>query len=315
MGNLVANDILTWCSQTLVEPNVNTTLGTSVSPGIQTVTPPSMMAIYVGAKVIVDTGPFQEVVTVTGVNNAVGTSTPVSFTASFANSHSGTAALVGATFPSGQPPMFLFNQTEALNYLLNAQQDYLLRVRLLITVTTMTYSQSVRFYTQPATTIRLERIARQNGNDPTTSQPTYIDLFNTSAADLDMIVQNWTLDTGDPSNWFQDSVNESTFGVYPLPVPGGTFEVWFADSGSTSLVLNSTLSIPDIFTPGLKYKVLQMAFSKDGEQRDAQRAKFCEEMYKMWVMMGVKFIRGEAASMEENEKRSGMQAMMSGGQA
>lgn len=315
MGNIIANDILTWCSQTLIEPNVNTTLGTTVTPGSNTVTPGSMTAIYVGAQLIVDVGASQEVITVTAVNNAAETSTPVSFTAVFANSHSGSAQLVGATFPSGQPPMFLFTQAEMVSYLLNAQQDYLLRVRLLITVTTMAYSQSVRFYTQPATTIRLERIARQTGNDSVTSEPTYLDLFNTSASDLDMIVQNWTLDTGDPTNWFQDSLNQSMFGVYPLPMPGGEFEIWFSDSGATSLAINSTLSVPDIFTPALKYKVLQMAFSKDGEQRDAQRAKFCEEMYKMWVMMGVKFIRGVMASMEENQERSGMQAVMGGGQA
>lgn len=305
-NNLIANDILDWVSRVLIEPIVSTTLGTNVSPGSNTVTPPSMQAIYTGALLIVGSGSSQEIVTVTAT-------TSTTFTATFANSHLSAEALFAATFPSGQPAMFLFTQAEMLNYLVNAQQDYLLKVRLLVTVATMAYSQSVRFYTHPTQAIRLERIARQTGADSTSGQPVYLDLFNTSAADLDMIVQNWTLDIGDPSNWYQDSVSTTTFGVYPNPAPGGTFELWYSDRGAASLALNSALSVPDIFTPALKYKVLEMCFSKDGEQRDTQRAKFCGENYKFWVMVGVKFMRGVMAVMEENQQRSGLQAAMTGG--
>ena len=64
----------------------NTTLGTAVTPGTQTVTPGSMSNFIVGRYVPIDTGSNAEVVYIT----AVGAST---FTATFAKSHSASAAV------------------------------------------------------------------------------------------------------------------------------------------------------------------------------------------------------------------------------
>ena len=153
-NNLIANDVLDWVSRTLIEPVVKTTLGTAVVPGAATVTPGSMAGIYTGAMLLVGSGASLEVIT-------VGATTATTFTTTFANSHAGTDALFGATFPSGETPMFLYTQAEMLSYLVAAQQDFLLRTRLIVTVSLLPYTQSVRFYTQPAQTIRLERIARQ----------------------------------------------------------------------------------------------------------------------------------------------------------
>jgi hypothetical protein len=374
MGNLIANDLLVQASFMLLEPRVNTTLGTAVSPGSATVTPGSMLGIYAGALLIVGSGSTQEVITVSST-------TGTQFTATFAKSHAVSDALFGATFPTGQPNMFLFTQAEMLGYLLEGQQDFLLKVRLLYAITQTGYAQSTMFYTQPSRAIRLERIARVTqpaanttlgtavspgvatvtpgsmvgiyagavllvgsgttqelitvssvsaatvsrgtptrftatfayahpATDPTVSSPVLIDLLNTAAADLDMMEENWVAALGDPLMWFQDSLSETTFGLHPNPSPGGTMELWYSDRGPDSLALNGALSVPDIFTPALKYKVLEKAFSKDGEQRDSQRAKFCGENYKFWVLMGVKFMRGVAAVLEENQQRAGLQAVM-----
>jgi hypothetical protein len=375
---IVANDILTQVSFHLVEKVVKTTLGTAVSPGPAVVTPPSMVGIYNGAMMIVGSGATLEIITASSVTLAT-------FTATFTYSHAGTDPLYGATFPSGQPPMFLFTQTEMLNYLVNAQQDFLLKVRLLYSISQVDYAVGEQYFTQPNSAIRIERIARKaqpavnttlgatittggilpvtatvtpgsmlgivpnailsvgdtsnaNGaytesrelvevisttlttftasflnshapSDPVVASATWIDLFNTSTADLDMLQQNWAIDIGDPTNWFQDATSATGYGVYPNPAPAGTLELWYSDRGPDSLALTDTLSTLDIFTPALKYKVLEMAFLKDGEQRDTQRAKFCTENYKYWVMAGVKFMRGVAAMIEEASQRPTMQTV------
>lgn len=83
-------------------PLVNTTSATTISAGLQTVTPASMANIMVGMKLTFSGGTgATEVVTVASVNASAGT-----FTAVFANGHSGAYTIVSAplatiTFASG----------------------------------------------------------------------------------------------------------------------------------------------------------------------------------------------------------------------
>lgn len=64
-----------------------TTSSTAVTSGSTVITPASMYGIHVGDQLLVDTGGSAEVVTVTAVTNTT-------FTAVFANAHSGTYAVV-----------------------------------------------------------------------------------------------------------------------------------------------------------------------------------------------------------------------------
>src|SRR5271166_3123251 len=118
----IANDILMAAStRVFIEPVVNTTLGTGVvAPGIVTITPPSMVAIYNGAMMVVDAGANQEVVTASSV-------TATTFQATFTKTHLGSAPLLGGTFPTGQPVDILFTQLEVLGYLTDVVNDFLLK--------------------------------------------------------------------------------------------------------------------------------------------------------------------------------------------
>lgn len=83
--------ILEDVSFALIETLVDTTLGTAVALlGQSTVAPGSMVGIYPGAYLLVDTGANQEQIT-------VGAVTATTFTAYFTRSHSANALLVGAT--------------------------------------------------------------------------------------------------------------------------------------------------------------------------------------------------------------------------
>src|SRR5208337_4743764 len=256
--------ILEDVSFALIEPVVDEILGTAVSPGVATVAPSSMAGIYVGAYLLIDVGANQEQVTVTAV-------TATTFSAVFVNSHLSTASVAGATFPSGQTDHPLFTQDEVLGYLAEVQNDFLLKTRCIFGVTG-TFSEPAnlaliaqqRFYAQPPTAIRVERVARVIPGD---SQP-IMDLYDTTQADLDMDNYAWTSDSDVPKNWFRDQIDTSQLGLDPMPSVNGFLELWYSKRGPLgnqgAIPLAGMLLIPDVMAHYIKYGVLARCWSKDG---------------------------------------------------
>ena len=160
------NDILTFvCNRVLIEPVVNTTLGTTVAaPGTFTITPPSMAAIYDGAMLLVGQGADFEVVTASDVNQ-------ISFQATFVNAHPSTDPLYGATFPTGQPSDILFTQAEMIDYLIDALYDFQLKVRPVYNILAQQFIAGQRTYQTPADALRIERISRVDYNTLGTAVP------------------------------------------------------------------------------------------------------------------------------------------------
>ena len=285
--------ILEDVSYALIEIVVNTTLGTPVTLLGQTViTPLSMVGIYPGAYLLVDTGTSQEQIT-------VGAVTATTFTAYFTLSHSASALVVGATFPSGQTDHPLFTQDEVLGYLADVQNDFLLKTRCIFGITG-TFSEPAnlalvaqqRFYAQPPTAIRVERVARII---PGESQP-IMDLYDTTQADLDMDNFAWTSDSDVPKNWFRDQIDTSQLGLDPMPSVNGFLELWYSKRGPLgnqgAIPLVGTLLIPDVMAHYIKYGVLARCWSKDGEARDPQRAEYCKKRYEFGITLVQRFLEG-----------------------
>ncbi len=282
---LIANDILQDVSLALVEPVVSTTVNEAPTAGAdRTLTPAAgMKGIYVGANLIYGTGATEEIITVKTVAAS-------SFTADLVNTHAASETLKGATFPSGQTDHPLFTQNEMLAYLGAVQNQYLLKVRPIYNTATKALSVGTRNYTQPTTTIRLERISIAD-------KP----LLNTSMSDLDLLQPGWPAETAPPvpTDWFQDKIDNEKYGFFPMPQVGETATLWFSEKVATALVLNTTLLLPDAFAHFLKYGVLSRAWSKDGEQRDPMRAEYCDRRFQFGVMLGQKFIQGIGALLSQ----------------
>lgn len=273
----IANDILEDVAFHLIEPVVDTTVALAISSGSQVVTPDSVKGIYVGAKLLIArAGVNEEVATVTAV-------TATTFTAIFANSHTAGVAVNGATFPSGQTDHPLFTQAEMLAYLEDVQNDFLLKIQPVYNTADVTIIGTTRDYAQPAATIRMERISIAGKQ-----------LFNTTQSDLDLNDPNWPSVTSPPvpTDWYQDMIETAKFGVFPLPQVGETAEVWFSEKETATLDLDTTLLVPDVFTHYLKYGTLERAWSKDGEQRDPQRAEYCNRRYRLGLFVAKKFMEG-----------------------
>jgi hypothetical protein len=288
VGYVLPTDILADVSYVLLEQFVDTQLGTAVSgpPGAATVFPLSMVGIYVGAILVVDEGtPNMEAVTVTAI-------TATSFTAAFANAHISTAPLNGATFSSG-----LFTQAEMLEYLHHTENDFLVKVRPVYAAATQNLSGN-RYYPQPADAIRIERISSSS-----------VAWNDTSQLSLDMDNPNWQSDhqSADPKAWFQDEIGLDQFGIWPLIDIGGLVaNIWYSQKQVSVTTFLSPFVVPDIFTMYLKYGVLARAFSKDGEQRDDLRAKFCQKRFDFGVMLARMFLLASetlAAELEADQSQ------------
>jgi hypothetical protein len=281
------NDVLTNVSYVLIEPVVNTKLAGGVASGIQVATPVSMANIYLGAQLVI-ADPI-EAVTVTAV-------TATTFTAKFANSHSLGAGVMAATFPTGQGVDPLFTQNEMLAYVAQAQNEYLLYVRCVFEAVEETINATQRYYTDPSDAIRIERISTVSANEVVN------ELWNTSQRSLDLENPNWPADRATfPSTWFQDALQTSQHGYYPLPQTKTTSSLYYSQRGSLTLGLADLLLLPDVFVHYLKYGVLMRCFLKDGEMRDPTRAEYCKKRFDFGVMVGVRFMYAMEAMIQESD--------------
>lgn len=268
-------DIMSDVGYALLEPNVNTTLGTTINPGIAvTVTPPSMTAIYPGAMLIVGSGESREVVTVASV-------TATTFTAPFQQAHASTDVLTGTTFPSGYPEKQTLTQESALNFISDAQNDFLLRVRPIFSTQLLELTNGNRIYDQSDDAIRVERVSIDEKL-----------VFGCSQRDLDLEDPAWVANRGTPRRWYQDETGTAKLGVSPLPDKGLLADCWYSQRGAATLTIDEDLLVPPIFAHAVKWGALARIWGCDSEIRDPQRAAYAAKRVDLLVALAHRFMDG-----------------------
>ena len=292
-GLLIVNDLLTDVSFALVEPVVSTILNTPVVvAGINTITPLSMVGICAGSEMIIRSSvldaPNQpdEAVLVTST-------TATTYTASFLYPHVATDAVQGAMFPSGQLDHPLFNQQEMFKYVIDVQNDFLLKVKPLYVVGTVNLTTNQPTYPVPTDSIQIERIAVEGR-----------ELYNVAQSDVDWVDPAWMQLSIKVDSWYQDNLNFATFGISPPPPTNLVAELFYSQKLplNTTITVLSPLLVPDVMVWILKYGILARAWSKDGEQRDLARAAAAQQIYDMFVLVSQKFLMGVAARMNRSDE-------------
>lgn len=264
VGYLVANDILTDAAFALIEPSVNVTFPTNTPTGLQDV-PIFDPAMYVGASIVVGVGASLEVVVISAVDPTVG-----SFAANFTIAHSVGEPITGATFPVQQPLDPFFTQQEMLGYLANAQNDFLDDCPLVIAVTeSVTVTPTAQITSLPADCMKPVRVGAYG-----------VPLRETSQSNLDAVNYRWQLEasTG-PIAYFRDKVGLQKMGIYPRANNVTTLEIVYEQRGPQVLGLADGFLIPDPFLLYILFRVLEFAYSKDGEQRNPGLAKYYAGRY------------------------------------
>ena len=166
LGYRTAADVLQEISMHLCQPAVYQALTSPVAAGSAiTATISSTTYIYAGAQLIVEVpgNAAQEVVTVLSVP------TPTTFTANFANNHAAAAPVWGATFPTQQGTDPIFTQSEMLQYLSRAQNEFLTAVPCFYQRFFQTVSAGGIYQSTPPTAILIDRIAASAINVPITT--------------------------------------------------------------------------------------------------------------------------------------------------
>lgn len=268
VGYLIVNDILTDVSYALVEPPVSTAVPAGgIAAGAQTV-PVWDLAMYVGAQVLVGVlGGDLEVVTITAA--VVGTS----FTAVFANAHAAGEPIVGATFPVQQSTDPFFTQEEMLGYVAQAVSDFLPDCPLVMAIATVVMPPTAQTAPLPADSMWPVRVA--NNQYP---------LRETSQSNLDSMNYRWSTQAPSvPQSYFRDKTGLGNVGVTPRQNNTVNLEVIYAQRGAQTMGLADGFIIPDCFLIYIKMRVLEFAYSKDGEQRSPGLAKYYAGRYAMGV--------------------------------
>ena len=266
VGYLISNDILTDCAYSLIEPSVNTVVPAGgITAGSQTVTVWDY-AMYVGAQLVIGVVGSSdiEVVTITAI--VYGTS----FTAVFANNHAAAEPIVGATFPventQGDP---FFTQAEMLSYLSTSVNDYLLACPLVYNVGSGTVAPAAQNAALPTDCMVPMRIAFQN-----------YPLRETSQANLDAYDYRWQQRAAsEPYTYFRDKIPPQMFGVYPRANNTVPVEIVYQQRGAQIVGLADGFLLPDCFLLYVKFRILEFAYSKDGEQRNPGLAKYYNSRY------------------------------------
>ncbi len=152
-------DMLVEISLHLLQPLVFTTLSDPIVAGSAVVAQvPTTANMYVGAQLVIDLPPNQEIVTVISVGT---TSSPPGpeFTANFANNHAAGVMVAAATFPLQASTDPLYTIAEMIGYLSRAQNQFLLDVPCIYQITHQSITIGKIIQATPVNAIEMEHVA------------------------------------------------------------------------------------------------------------------------------------------------------------
>ena len=268
-GFLLTNDLLTDCAYVLLQPSVSTTVPAGgIAAGTATVATfdPSM---YPSAQIVVGAAGSADIEVVTIISVVEG----VSFTALFANAHAAGEPIVGATFPVRQTTDPFYTQGEMLAYLSTAQGDFLEACPLLYALGFATVNAQQQNAALPSDCMVPMRMAVNN-----------YPLRETSQANLDAYQYNWAQQgLNNQMVYFRDKVGLQNFGVWPRAGNKTQVAIVYQQRSAQLVGLADGFLIPDPFLIYLKYRVLAIAYTKDGEMRAPALAKYYDMRYELGV--------------------------------
>ena len=240
LGQRQVVDVMAEISGHVVEPIFNQTLASAVGPGnnltitLNSASPlPATTYLYAGALVVVgwhgSDAEVVEVIAVTGDDT---------FTGNLVNAHASGESVFSATFPTQETTDPVWTQSEVIDYIAQAQNEFLNKVPLIFEFfENQLINQGQIFQTVPDTAIEMERVALET-NVVQFAMSTVTRLNGTVTAVLPSSVNsdNWT--TGLPvivSGVANNTFNSASNTPFPLSSvsPDGLTLTW-AQSGSNT---------------------------------------------------------------------------------
>lgn len=291
-GYLTVLDLLCDISYQLMEGIVDTTITSTQPAGYgdggfgdggfgdgngTVITVPDIRGLYAGALVVVGyQAGTAEVVTVLEVEPGSDGGPDGAFIAVLVNTHANGERVFAPTFPVQQPYDPLFTQGEMLAYVATACNDFLVDVPLCYAIAeSVSVAPTQQNGLLPGDCMVPARVAFLTASGP-------YPLRETSQANLDGVNYRWQQDAPDqPKAYFRDKVPLQNFGIWPRVNNTAEFEIVYSQRQPSQVQLLDGFLFPDPFVPIIKSRVLEFAYSKDGEQRNPGLARYFAARYAM----------------------------------
>jgi hypothetical protein len=93
-----------------------------------------------------------------------------------------------------------------------------------------------------------------------------------------------------PRSWFEDRTGSYTYGIDSRPVATFPTELLMSIRDDDSLGILDGFRVPDIMLHYVKYRALQFAWEKDGENRNPEMAKFCNMRFERGILASLRWL-------------------------
>lgn len=121
-----------------------------------------------------------------------------------------------------------------------------------------------------------------------------IRLYRTTIWDLQRENHSWAIQpAGNPRYYHEDNLSINTFQVDRMPVAGGIFRIFADYLPPRHLTSNEYISVPDAWEQYIRWLVLSLALSKDGDGQDLARSKYAQDRYMFGVSLARRMALGE----------------------
>lgn len=106
-------------------------------------------------------------------------------------------------------------------------------------------------------------------------------------------------------SWYEDRTGNYQFGVDGKPSSNFPIEVLVTVRDTDTLSMTDGFLVPDIMLHYVKYKALEFAWSKDGDQKNPQLARWCAMRFERGVLTARRFMDGMMAGLGQPEQVAG----------
>lgn len=175
----------------------------------------------------------------------------------------------------------LFTLAEVVGYTTYVERDFLRQTGILKIDTTVALAPGSPILVTRPSAMDIERISF-NGKR----------VRRVTSWDLEMESPNWRSQApGPPHYYHEDHLAVNKFEFDRLPAAGGSYRV-FADflPPEHTTDLTETIAVPDWAEPAIRWGVLALCFSKDGDNRDLARAAYAESRYEDYVRLALAYV-------------------------
>jgi hypothetical protein len=119
-------------------------------------------------------------------------------------------------------------------------------------------------------------------------------LLRQSSWDMSLENSRWRNQApGPPRYYHEDLLPFYTIEVDRIPLAGGVVRFFYGLLPTPKTLITDVLELPDAWVQYLRWEVLSLALSRDGDGQDLARAKLAHDRYMFGVRLAIRLVLGD----------------------